>query len=80
MTLLETVNTMLSSQADEYTVTPYRRFSNSGVVRSGLRSFVREVKRKSLRRKKLCLESQNYMTARQLQKKISFSRMKVISI
>ena len=46
---------MLSSQADEYTVTPDRRFSSSGVVRSGFRDFVRDIKRKSLRRKKLCL-------------------------
>ena len=43
---------MLSSQADEYTVTPDRRFSSSGVVRSGFRDFVRDIKRKSLRRKK----------------------------
>ena len=50
---------MLSSQADEYTVTPDRRFSSSGVVRSGFRDFVRDIKRKSLRRKKL---DQNFKT------------------
>ena len=46
---------MLSSQVDEYPVTPDRRFSSSGVVRSGFRDFVRDIKRKSLSRKKLGL-------------------------
>ena len=38
---------MMSRQAEGYTVTPDRR------VRSGLREFVREVQRSSLRKKKL---------------------------
>ena len=53
---------MLSSQADEYTVTPDRRFSSSGEVRSGFRDFVRDIKRKSLRRKKLCIGNHNFET------------------
>ena len=42
---------MLSSQAEEYTVTPDRRGKGPGAVRSGLRGFVREVQRRSLRKK-----------------------------
>ena len=43
---------MLSSQADEYTVTPARVVDSEGMVRSGLRGFVRDIKMRSLRRKK----------------------------
>ena len=35
-------------------------FSSSGVVRSGLRDFFRDIKSKSLRRKKLCLGNHNF--------------------
>ena len=45
---------MLSSQADEYTVTPARVVDSQGMVRSGLRGFVRDIKMRSLRRKKTC--------------------------
>ena len=51
---------MLSSQAEEYTVTPDRRGKGPGAVRSGLRGFVREVQRRSLRKKKLCTNNQDY--------------------
>jgi len=51
---------MLSSQADEYTVTPDRRVDSSGVVRSGLRGFVRDIKMRSLRRKKICSGNTNF--------------------
>ena len=50
---------MLSSQADEYTVTPDRRYDSSGLVRSGLRGFVRDIKMRSLRKKKLYPDNTN---------------------
>ena len=58
-----TALTMISCQADQYMVTPIKScIDRESNIRSGLKSFVRDVRMRSLRKKKWCGSSASLRT------------------